>query len=373
MKKLITSGVVLLLAMLVITSCKKDVKPLNLNLTAVSNLTLPENDAAVVLTPAAPVSVDFQWEPAKAADGDFVLYEIAFDKVGGDFSKPIFKVVSNGGGVDTKITFTHKDLNKIANMGGIAASSTGKLIWTVLASKGTNVMVGPNPHTITLTRPAGFADLPVDMYISGSATEGGTDITKAVKLKKNEEGVFEIYTSLKAGDYILTDKPTAEGTKYYVDGGLIKLGSTPVAVTAAKNYKLTFDFNVATTAMVEIQSVGLWMSAYNKEIGQLDYIGNSTWEVAKLPIEFFQFDWGRDERYKFVVHTSSGVQFMGSSKDNNVAPAGQPAAYFFVQAVTPDQWANTYKFDPSADMHNVKVDLSFKASGAYTHSVTVVN
>ena len=156
-----------------------------------------------------------------------------------------------------------------------------------------------------------------------------------------------------------------------MDGSLIKEGSTPVAVTAAKNYKLTFDFNVATTAMEEIQSVGLWMSAYNKEIGQLDYIGNSTWQVAKLPIEFFQFSWGRDERYKFIVHTSAGVQYFGSTEDNNGPPAGQPASYFFVEPVTNDQWANTYKFDPSADLHNVKVDVSFKADGAYTHSVTV--
>jgi hypothetical protein len=371
MKKLIASGIVLLLAMLVITSCKKDVKPLNLNLTAVSNLTLPESNAVVVLAPASDASVDFQWDAAKAADGDFVLYEIAFDKEGGNFSKPLYKSVSNGGGVETKITLTHKQLNKIANMGGIAASSTGKLIWTVLASKGTNVVVGSSSRTIELNRPAGFADLPTDMYITGSATEGGTDVTKAVKLKKNDEGVFELYTSLKAGDYILTDKPTGEGKKYYVDGGMIKEGNTPVAVTEAKNYKLTFDFNVATTAMEEIQSVGLWMSAYNKEIGQLNYIGNSTWEVASLPIEFFQFSWGRDERYKFVVHTSAGAQYFGSTKENNVAPAGQPASYFFVQPVSNDQWANTYKFDPSADLHNVKVDVSFKADGSYTHSVTV--
>lgn len=371
MRKLIKSGGVLLLTMLVITSCKKDTKTLNLNLTAVSNLSLPADNAAITLAPASVSTVDFQWDAAKAADGDYVLYEIAFDKDGGDFSKPIYKTVSNGGGVETKITLSHKDLNKIANMGGIAASSTGKLKWTVLASKGTNVIAASVSKTIQLSRPAGFAEIPVDMYITGSATEGGADITKAVKLKKNDDGVFEIYTSLKTGDYILTDKPSADGKKYYVDGGLIKEGSTPVAVNAAKNYKLTFDFNVATTSSVEIQSVGLWMSAYNTEIGQLSYIGNSTWEVASLPIEFFQFSWGRDERYKFAVHTAAGIQFMGSSKTDNIAPAGQAASYFFLLPVSNDEWANTYKFDPSADHHNVKVDVSFKADGAYTHTVKV--
>ncbi|MBD1362685.1 SusE domain-containing protein [Mucilaginibacter sp. ZT4R22] len=372
MRKFIQSGGVLLMAMLVITSCKKEVKPLNLNLTSVGNLSLPANNTTVALAPATPASVDFQWSAANAADGDYVLYQIAFDKEGGDFSKPVYKTVSNGGGVETKITLTHKDLNKIANMGGIAASSTGKLKWTVLASKGTNVVASSESRTIQLSRPAGFAEIPVDMYITGSATEGGADITKAVKLKKNEEGVFEIYTSLKAGNYFLTDKPSDAGKKYYVDGGLIKEGSTPVTISADKKYKLTFDFNVATTSSVEIQSVGLWMSAYGSEIGQLNYIGNSTWEIASLPIEFYQFSWGRDERYKFVVHTSAGIHYMGSSRGDNGPPAGQAASYFFLLPVTNDQWANTYKFDPSADRHNVKVDVNFKTDGAYTHTVTTL-
>lgn len=370
MRNLIRLSAVLFAA-LSIASCKKDTRALNQNLTPVSTLSLPADQAAVTLAPATASSVEFKWDAAKAEDGDYVLYEIAFDKEGGDFSKPVFKTVSNGGGVETSITLTHKDLNKIANMGGIAASSTGKLKWTVLASKGTNVMPGTAFRTITVSRPAGFAEIPTEMYITGSATEGGADVTKAVKLKKNEDGVFEIYTSLKAGDYILTDKPTADGKKYYVDNGLIKEGSTPVTISAAKNYRLTFDFNVATTNMVEIQSVGLWMSAYNTEIGQLSYAGNSTWSAASIPVEFYQFSWGRDERYKFVVHTSAGTQFMGSSRTDNGAPAGQAASYFFLLPVTNDQWANTYKFDPSADRKSVKVDLFFKADAAYTHVVKV--
>jgi len=371
MKNIKKWSVVLLLATLAVGSCKKDTRELNQNLTPVGALGMPADQYALTLAPASNSSVDFRWDTGRSEDGDNLLYELAFDKEGGDFSKPVFKVLSDGGGVQNSITVTHKDLNKIANMAGIAASSSGNLIWTVLASKGTNRLPGSIVRTLKISRPAGFAEVPAELYLSGSATEGGTDAAKAVKLKKNEEGIFEVYTSLKTGDYILTDKPGPDGKKYYVENGLIKEGSNPLKVDGQKTYRLTFDFNVATATAVEIESVGLWMSAYNTEIGQLSYQGNSTWAAAAIPVEFFQFSWGRDERYKFVLHTSNGLQFMGSSRTDNGSPVGQAASYFYLLPVSNDQWANTYKFDPAADRKTVQVNLYFKADVPYTHLITV--
>lgn len=371
MKNFIRLGFALLLASLSIASCKKDTRVLNETLIPVSTLTLPADQLALTLDPTSDTTVEFKWEATAAADGDFVLYELAFDKADGDFSNPIFKSVSNGGGLETSLSLSHKALNKIANTAGIAASSSGKLKWTVLASKSSNIIKGSVSRILDISRPAGFAELPTEVYLSGTATESGTDLSKALKLKKNEEGVFEIYTSLKAGTYILTDKAGSGGKNYSVENGMIKEGDTPANITGEKLYRITLDFNVATASMVEIQSLGLWMSAYNAEIGQLDYIGNSTWAAASIPVEFFQFDWGRDERYKFVFHTSAGLQFMGSPNADNGSPTGQPASYFSLQPVSNDQWANTYKFAPAADRKNVKVEFSLKTDAPYTHVVNV--
>jgi hypothetical protein len=371
MRNIIRLSFALLLASLSIASCKKDNRPLNENLTPVGTLNLPADQHAVALEPASSLAIEFKWDPASAVDGDYVLYQLAFDKADGDFSKPIFKSVSNGGGVETNLTLSHKDLNKIANMAGIAASTTGSIKWTVLASKGTNILPGSVSRTLQITRPAGFADLPAEMYITGSATEAGTDETKALKLKKNEEGVFEIYTKLKAGDYILSDKPGPEGKKYFVENGVIKEGNTMISNNNEKVYRLTFDFNVASSSMVEIQSMGLWMSAYNAEIGQLNYAGNGNWVAEAIPVEFFAFSWGKDDRYKFVMHTSAGMQFLGSPKPDNGSPIGQPTSYFFLESVSNDQWANTFKLNPAADGKNIRVDLSLKADAPYTHSVIV--
>ncbi|HEK20437.1 SusE domain-containing protein [Mucilaginibacter sp. 44-25] len=372
MRKIMKLAGGLLLAMIITSSCKKDNKPLDLNFTPVGTLATPNDNADVKLDPTSSASVLFKWDAAQTNDGGVILYEIAFDKEGGDFSKPVAKVLSDGAGIQPQLTISHKDLNKIASAAGIASLSTGKLKWTVIASKGINAKPASVARSLQLERPAGFAENPTELYITGSATEGGSDLSKAVKLKKVEDGVFEIYTSLKAGDYYLTDKNSDGGKRYYIDNGIIKEGTNTVTVTGdAKTYRLNYDFTSATTKSMQIQSIGLYMSAYGTEIGTLNYIGNGVFEAPKIAVEFYQFSWGRDERYKFILHTAAGLEYQGSTNANNVAPAGQPASYFYLVPVSNSQWDNTYKFDPSADRKNVKVDVMFQPT-AYTHKVTVL-
>ncbi|MDB4923368.1 SusE domain-containing protein [Mucilaginibacter sp.] len=375
MKTLIKLSFAVLLAVVAFTSCKKDTRSLNLGLTPVSILNEPSDQADIKIQPITGSSLVFKWNAAQAADGDLVLYEIAFDKADGNFSKPVYKTVSDGSGVQAQATITQKDLNKIAALAGVASSSSGKIKWAVIASKATNAMLSTMTRSLTIERPAGFAILPTAMYLTGTATESGADVTKAIPLKKTADGLFELYTSLKAGTYQLTDKPDASGTKYYLNASnVIQQGTSSTTVSGAtKTYRLSYDFNVATTDATEIQSVGLYMSAYNDEIGQLAYIGNSTWEAAKIPVTFYQFSWGRDERFKYIIHTPAGLEYYGSENANNDAPAGKPADYFYLLPVTNDQWNNTYKFDPAADTHNVKVDVYFQATGPYRYTATAFN
>lgn len=361
----------LLMLIIVASSCKKVERELNTNVTAVAALSLPVDMYTVALQPTTNSSEVFKWDAVTPEDEGLVLYEIAFDKVNGDFSNPVYKTLSDGGGVQTQATITHKNLVKIAALGGINASSTGSLKWTVIASKSLNKKLSEIKRTIQLQRPAGFAEIPTDLYITGTASEGGADITTAVKLKKIDDGVFEIYTSLKPGTYYLTNKNAVGGKHFYIAGAVIKEGPTDVTVTGTtKVYRLKYDFNVASVLdATEIQGIAVFMSAYNSEIGQLNYAGNSKWESAPIPVVFFQFSWGRDERYKFAIHTSTGVEYVGSLNANNVSPVGQPASYFFVYPVTNAQWDYTYKFNPIADNHNVKVTVDYNTAGPYTHNV----
>ncbi len=373
MKNIIRSGAILMLLSLFFVSCKKVERDLDESLSPVSQLLLPANNANVDLQPTTSASVLFSWKNTFATDSNAVLYELAFDKPTGDFSNPVYKVLSDQAGLMTEVVLSHKELVKVAAFAGIAAETTGQVKWTVFASKASNRKIATEVRTLSLKRPAGFAELPQNLFLTGTATEGGTDIATAVKAKKLEDGVFEIYTKLTPGTYQLTDKATAGGKLFYTEGSVIKEGASSITVTGSKVYRIKYDFNVASVLLnEEIQSLGLWVSAYNTEKAQLNYGGRGTFVSPVTPIEFYQFSWGRDERYKFALHTPSGIQYMGSTNANNVSPVGQPAPYFYLVPVSNDQWNNTYKFNPSADYHNVIITVNFDPNGPYTHKVVTL-
>src|ERR1700736_949511 len=75
------------LLLLLFSACKKT-DSVNTTVTPVATLFSPDDNKAVDLSVTA--SVVFEWDAALAADGGLVLYSIAFDKVGGDFSKPVY-------------------------------------------------------------------------------------------------------------------------------------------------------------------------------------------------------------------------------------------------------------------------------------------
>lgn len=343
------------------------------DLTPPSALGGPADGVVVDIAPASGAPLIFEWDEGKASDGGVVLYEVIFDRPEGDFSAPVYKVLADNGGVSTTLSLDHGTLNRAASAAGIGSLETGDLQWTVLASKGTNRLRAPESRSITVTRPMGFANVPADVWLTGSATEAGAEMSEALPMKKVEDGVFEIYTSLKAGSYQLLSGTEGEADRYYVGAdGIVHAGTGESTVTAdLAVYHVLVDFNNATASLNPIHEVELFMSAYNASIGTLQYAGYGTWRGENIPVEFFPFSWGRDERYKFRLSTGSGTLFMGSEQANNGSPVGAPANYFYVYPVNSDQWEHTYKFDPAADNGHIDVELSLVAGQPYTHRVTV--
>ncbi|MBE7174580.1 MAG: SusE domain-containing protein, partial [Williamsia sp.] len=83
--------------------CKKDTRDIDENLTAVPSIFSPDDNLYIKLDPTANPTHLFSWDQARAADGSLVLYEVAFDQAGGDFSKPFYTKVSDGGGVQNQL------------------------------------------------------------------------------------------------------------------------------------------------------------------------------------------------------------------------------------------------------------------------------
>ncbi|RFZ94462.1 hypothetical protein D0C36_02620 [Mucilaginibacter conchicola] len=366
-----------LATLLFVAGCKKDDKTLDkATVTPVSTLFAPEEAKAIKIPSGASGSVSFEWEQSRASDNGLVLYEVAFDKEGGDFSKPLYSAPSDGNGLYNKLTLSYSDLNKVASLAGAKPEEIAKLIWTVRSSRGINLAPVSAKRAISVQRPVGF-ESPDAVYLTGSATEGGTDVANAIKMKKVGEGKFEVYTSLKAGSYQFVDAKTGIIKKYSFDGTrLVEDGETTVT-GATKIVKIEVSFNDALYKSTEVTKVGLWFSADSKIWFDLDYAGNGTWQALNKSIVFHQESWGRDERYKFRftfknTDGSTTEQYFGSvNSDNSAATAATAPSYYYMVPVNNSVYDFAFKFNHDFDNKSADIKVFFNADvAAYTHTVT---
>ncbi|MDB5286791.1 MAG: hypothetical protein JWR05_1740 [Mucilaginibacter sp.] len=358
--------------------CKKDKTLSNTQVSAVNNLFLPEDGKHIKIASGTSGSVSFEWDQARAQDNGLVLYEVVFDKVDGDFSKPLYSVPSDGNGLYNKLTFSFSDLNKVATLAGVKPQESGKVKWRVMSSKGINAVASAQTRIVEIERPAGFTDIPTELYLTGTATEGGEDLTKAIKMTQTAPGKFEVFTSLKAGSYHFAAGNTGTPSTFSYDGAKVTEGGNTQFTGVTKVERLEIDLNVASYKTIEITAVGLWFAADNKIWFELPYAGNGTWEADNKSIVFHQESWGRDERYKFRftfknADGSTTDQFYGSSNaDNSAATASTPASYYYMLPVNNSQYDYCFKFNHDADNKTADIKVMFNATvPAYMHTVTV--
>jgi len=356
----LSTWAILLATFSLLTACD-DEQELNLNLTEVETLYTPEDDLFVQLKPAQSFSHTFEWSSAHAEDGSLVLYEVAFDHEGGDFSQPFYTTVSNGKGVERKLTLSHADLNKIATLAGADFFEKVKLRWTVLAAKGSNIKPALESRTIELERPGGFAVLPADLYITGSATEGGTSTSSALKMKQNEPGKFEIYTKLTSGTYKFLDGTGAGARSFYIkdeDGAkVIGTNSETTYSESDKVFRVRIDFNSLGVEIDEVKSVGFWYCWENKILYDLSYAGGGIWSVEGVTVNLSPVPWGLEERHKYKVVLNDGAsdkeEWWGYVSDDSPGQDGKygtaPASYFYAYKIASNnQWNHAFKLDRNA-------------------------
>jgi hypothetical protein len=377
MKKILQQSISLSLVLLALLGCSKDKNLDHTAVTAVKQIFTPQDNLFVKLQPATSASVVFEWEQAKAEDGGLVMYEIAFDKESGDFSTPVYKMVTDNGGVFNKATVTHKVLNMVANLAGIPSLGTGKLKWTIYSSKGINEVKAAASRTIQVQRPPGFATVPADVFMTGSASEAGTTLASAAQLKQIANGVFEIYTSLKAGTYQFVDRKAGTPVAYSISGSDLKEGGSTTVAGATKVFRINLDFNNASVTLTEIREVGLWFAPDNTIKFNLNYTAGGVWKAENQSIVFKQESWGRDERYKFRFKVNDGTadsfEWMGSTNNDNQRPViGTAASYWYlIKIANNDQWNYCYKFQTEVDNKNCDVLVSFPTGAPYTHQVVI--
>lgn len=371
MRSIISKALLAVAALFTVTSCTEDMEYKDSHVTPVNALYEPNDEKSVELQASATASLFFEWESAKAEDGGAPLYEVVFDVPGGDFSEPIYKVLSDNNGVRNYATISHKTLNSIGAKAGLLGGETGDLIWAVMPSRGMNTAPVKVSRKLTITRLLGFNEIPTQVFITGEATEGGADISKAIECLSPEADVFQIYTKLKAGKgwKIVSDKKDG-GLKFYVNGNSIAEGDGECIVEEDGIYKITMDFSVASVTMKKIDKVEFYFSPEGRTLFELPYAGNGVF-TGEGTVNFKQESWGRDQRYKFLMTYGDGSQVMwgaASNIDNAPGSASPTDSYFFAYETAISQWDDKWKLNDEFDGAPISVSLHFDAAQPY-HSV----
>ncbi|MBS9525638.1 SusE domain-containing protein [Litoribacter alkaliphilus] len=391
MKASINLLLILVISALAIWSCSEDEQRLNIEIVSMGTLESPAIDEHINIDPENGEAISFNWRAAQAGDGGLVLYNVLFDKEGGDFNHPVASFPSADHGASLTFSLTHSTLNSIAANAGIEQMTTGNIIWTVQASSGYNKEIFPEKHLLTLSRPEGIANIPAQLFIYGGATEG-EGIQDAVALKKIlhhmpndevEDNTFETITQLRPGDFnIVNDKDS--GQNYYInEGGNIREGDEPSTFEGEEGvYRLRINFSNSRVAFEKISNLELIILANGASKAELEYVGNHVFEGTG----YFDFltpgapeapDWlgWEEERYKFRFQLGEEEDFLGSNMNDdmnaslianlgayNDRPNGDEPPYYYqvyFLGTEASQWQGAWKFSNQFNGTPFKVRVVF--------------
>lgn len=373
MKSIYFKPVMIISLLFALIACNNDGEVRDIGVTAVKKLYEPDNGKDVVLQSSASAMLYFEWEPARAEDGGNVLYEVVFDKADGNFSDPLFIVAADNNGGTNHATITHKQLNRIAALAGVESAARGTLKWTVYSSKGINPVKAEEERMLALTRLAGFADIPSQVYIAGEATEAGADLARALVMKKIAEGEFEIYTKLTQGSaFKFVNATSGTPAEYSLSGEkLIEGGTSTVPKTGI--YKYYLDFNIGSFTTKEVTKVNLFLNWSQQKI-ELPYKGSGIWELTNHTISGLEGSNNSDDRYKFRMESSDG-ETEWRATNNDSKPTGNDAYYYMVERTNVEQWTNNQIWkNPATDGWSGKtydILFSLNSEGAYTHNLVI--
>ncbi|MBF6597264.1 MAG: SusE domain-containing protein [Fermentimonas sp.] len=373
MKRIFISISIIISLILTSISCNSDGEIRDLGVTTVKTLYEPVDGRTLILQSSASAMLYFEWEPARAEDSGGVLYEVAFDKADGDFSNPVSVIASDNNGGSNHATLTHKQLNQIAALAGIESAEVGTLKWTVYSSKGINPVKAEQERTITLTRLAGLANIPDQLYIAGEATEVGAELSEAIKMKKINDGEFEIFTKLEGGKtFQFVNNITGEPLSFSLSGEkIVEGGNSTVQTTGI--YKYYLDFNIGSFTTKEVTKVNLFL-CWSQMTIELPYKGLGIWELTNHAITGLTGNDSNDDRYKFRMESSEG-ETEWRSPGNDSKPSGSDVYYYMVERDNVQQWTDgeIWKNPSTTGWSDKTYDFMFSLSpnGAYTHNLTI--
>lgn len=259
-------------------------------------------------------------------------------------------------------------------MAGVESAEEGTLKWTVYASKGINPVKAEEERTLTVTRLAGFAEVPSQLYITGEATEVGANLDKAMIMRKVTDGEFEVFIKLTEGQsFKFVSANTGTPTEYSLSGEkLVEGGSTTVIKTGI--YKYYVDFNAGSFTSKEVTKVKWFLNWSQREI-ELEYQGLGVWALNDYTVTGLSGSDNTDDRYKFRMESSEGETEWRAAINNDNKPTGNDEYFYMTEKTNVDQWTNNEVWKtPATDGWSDKtydITFSLNTQSAYTHSLVI--
>lgn len=355
--------------------------------TILSDFGFVTNDTSMVLTGTSTKTVRLKWEKSTAENSTLVFYKVQFSDDQDDFSSPTYELLPGRLGSNNFVEISDSMLNIIAEKSSIRQLSTEKMYWRVIASNGINSkIVEGEKRFIEVTRPAGFAAFPEKLYITGTATPGGDDLSKAIQikvLKKKSDPTldsvaFNIVLPLKQGEFKLVNALQGRTRTFGFDndGKFIEIfedDNIKTTCPADGLYQISLNFitNVAEYASVNlVELVVIRNNTPDNIIATMNYTTDYTWQsdfVSKLS-DGANLPTGAMYKFRFsgnkVSDNSPFTAYWGSPADTSTPPnATTPESYFYVTYVE-NNLKNYYRFATAVSGSN---------SGKNMRAVLVMN
>lgn len=288
MKSIVYKSLALASLLVAGASCSNNLEYTDVTPSPVTAFYEPVDGKALKLVPSNSATLLFEWEAAHAADGSVPQYELAFYKAD-NTTTPIYKVTSDNVGAKPMASVDHKTLTKVMSAAGVPMGDTGTIKWGVISYSGANASKSTILHDLTLTRFIGFDEIPASLYLTGAATEGGADLSKALTFMSPDADSFEIFTQLKGGQEFHFTSDLDGTDTYSLKGNSVVEGQDGGTYVPADGiYRITLDFSTASATVRKINGVFLRFTdhsfaskpsaiADNNCAFEFDYVGNGVY------------------------------------------------------------------------------------------------
>lgn len=321
----------------------------------------PSGVLEVVLDENSPdETIPFEWTEAQSSAGYGVYYSIVVDTLGStNFDSPILEIPSGNGGRNLSGSIAYAQLDEALSLAGFQANQLAEVTWAVKANcLGKSSTDG---GTLKATR---FATeiLPDQLFLTGSATEAGSDLSNALGIKmlsKDEQSLnrFELYTHLEAGKTFefFSQKSKPAHRWGGAEGILVKSGQ-PLSVETSGTYRISVNLN---NYSYEILPIGKWSVVGSPVAGgwngdePLVYQGGSVWRASVNLVDKggFIFRANGDWAYLFkrIKGTSNSLVMESQASDQGLAFEDIPSDKIGQYVITLNLSAGNYQYSIERD------------------------